>query len=200
MKVRTKLTLILLVIWLCPFLTVGRIVYQHGEQVLRENLGASFARMAAEAIDKVDRSLYDAHQNVETWASLELMQDVVTGDLDGRIASFLIGVRKEYETFSSIDVLDNRGEIVASSTPAFVGRRGSDEASVEAALRGRSTVRDVARDDESDAWIVLFCYPIPAPFDEARVVGAICARWNTRELLRMTRDPGASSVALNADT
>lgn len=201
MKVRTKLTLVLLAITLLPFLIVGRVVYERAENALRESLGRSFERMAAEAIDKVDRSLFEVQQTVETWASLELMQDVVAGDLDGRIASFLIGVKKEYATFSRIDVLDAHAEVIASSDPGIVGARAQADESFTAAVRGRAEIRDVARDDSGD-WTVLFCYPIPARFDESNTVGVICARWNAAELARMTRAPDASNreSVPNADT
>jgi PAS domain S-box-containing protein len=205
MRVRTKFILTLLGITLLPFLLIGRLVYRRGETALRESLGASFERMAAEAIDKVDRSLHEVQQNVQTWAGLELMQEVVTGDLDGKIASFLLGVQREYKTFSRIEVFDASGEVVASSDPSSVGRPVSDEATLSTALSGRGAVRDVRRDELGAAWVVVFCYPILAQFDDARTVGAVCARWNATELTRMVQvggmgdSPAADIIVIRKD-
>ena len=64
MRVRTKLTLTFLALALGPLASIGFLTFRRSEQALRDSLGASFQRMATEAIDKVDRSLFGVDSTV----------------------------------------------------------------------------------------------------------------------------------------
>jgi len=185
--IRTKLTWTFLALTLGPLAAIGLFAEQRAERALRESLGASIARMASETIDNVDRVLSTVQERVGLWVGLGAMQEVVTGDLDGRISSFLLAVGKESPEFASIDVADARGEIVASSLPSLVGADLAGDPSVAAALRGESVVRDAERDERRRAWVVSFCAPIRGRFEVSEVIGALCARWDARELAGMTK-------------
>mgnify|MGYP001600452200 CR=1 FL=1 len=192
MLIRTKTTLIFLALSLIPLAVIGLMAYQHGKATIRESLGSSFQQIAREAIDKVDRSLYEVSHNVQTWATLELMQDVVTGDVDGKISSFFIGLSKEYGYFSGLSALNHHGEVIASDHPEWVGRTFHQEAFFKHAVGGEAYVEDVHFDESSQAWVVTFAFPIPAKFEEGRTIGVLCARWKAEELLSMARPPSRS--------
>jgi len=186
MKVRTKLTLTFLALALGPLATIGVLTFQRSEQALRDSLGASFQRTASEAIDKVDRGLYSIQERVRVWVGLELMQEVVTGDLDGRISSFLLAIGRDAPEFARIEVKDAEGRVVAASAPDLVGASLPDDPAFGVAITGRTVVRDAEPDPWTGAWVVTFCAPIHAHFDENVVVGVLCARWAVRELHFMT--------------
>ncbi len=204
MRVRTKLFLILLGLTLVPLITAGVITLQQGERALRERLGTSFQRMAAETMDKVDRSLYEVYREVQLWAGLELMQEVVTGDLDGRISSFLMAVNEDAD-FVNLDTVDNEGIVVASSDATRIGSSFTDRDVLGIVLAGNRLVRDIQRDEATGAWFVLFCRSVRAQFNSSETVGALCARWNAAELHSMTQSSsegehtGARIAVMNAD-
>ena len=187
MSVRTKFILTLLSLTLLPLITAGTIGYRRGEQALRESLGTSFQRMATETMEMVDRYLFEESKDIQVWAELELMQEVVTGDLDGRISSFLMSSAKEYGDFVSIDAIDSQGNIVASSDAKVIGINVADDTSFQTAVAGRSLVRDIQEDELSGTPVILFCSPIRAQFDESATVGVLWARWDATELDGMTR-------------
>lgn len=185
MRVRTKLTLTLLSLTLVPLVTAGVIAYERGERALRESLGRNFEQMAAEAVDKVDRTLHVAYMDVQFWARLDVMQEVLTGDLDGRVSSFLMTTAREHGDFVSIDAIDTNGEVVASSSPELIGRRLRRDDAVERVVGGSPAIRDVERDQVTDIPVVTFCWPVRAGFDDTRILAALCARWNAGELQTM---------------
>jgi len=190
-KLRARLILILLVLSMAPLLAIGVMASRDGEATLRANLGGSFRRMAAESIDKVDRSLSDAHHSLVTFSTLELMQEVVTDDLDGRVSSFLIGIGRQYKEFSSVVAINAKGQVVAASDPRYIGRSYADATFFKTALASTAAAEDVLPDPDGGPWGVTLAVPIRAPFDETQVLGVLTARWRVDQLEEMTRSkPG----------
>jgi len=163
--------------------------------------------MAAVEMDKVDRSLYELYEDVTLWAGLEVMQEVVTGDLDGRISSFLMAADKQHGDFVTLDVVDERSYVVASSHPDRIGHRLANDPAFPTVMSGEPVVRDIEKDERTGTWVVLFYWPIRARFDESATVGALCATWSAAELETMTRDlqqavgrpTGSQVVLMRAD-
>src|SRR6185436_6925877 len=114
MRLQTKTALIFLALSLLPLFLMGGVAYLTAEDAIKKSLGSSFQKIAHEASDKVDRNIYEIYRNIDTWSKLDLMQEVITGDLDGNITSFLIGLNKEYGYFSSIVAFNRAGKAVAS--------------------------------------------------------------------------------------
>jgi PAS domain S-box-containing protein len=186
MPIRTKAVLILLTLSLVPLAAIGWLACTSGEESIRHNLGSSFQRLAREAIDQVDRDLHGVYRNVQTWAQLDVMQEVLTGDVDARISSFLVRLGREYGYFSSLVALNRKGEAVASNDPALIGREMRQE-DCHQAMAGKASVGDVHLDPVQQAWVVTFAFPIEAHFEAGQVVGVLCARWRADELAAMTQ-------------
>jgi PAS domain S-box-containing protein len=176
-----------LVLSLAPLVIIGMIAYKNGEKAIKKSLGSTFQQTAHIIIDKVDRYLYEVYYSVQAWAELELMQEVITGDVDGKISSFLMELSKEYGYFSMINALNSEGEVVASSNPELIGRDFSQKDFYKVAFAGKAYVGDVQLDKISKMWVVIFSFPIKAKFEEDKIIGALCANWNTDELLAMTQ-------------
>ncbi len=172
MQIRAKTTFILLVSSLTPLGLVGTIAYRNGEGAIRESMDESFQQLAYEAIDKVDRSLFRTVQDVRTWAGLDLMQEVSTGDPGGKVSSFLVEVHQEYGHFSNIDALSPEGRVAASSHPRRIGLNLKEEPSYGEAADGRE---------------VSFAFPIEDKSQQRRRIGLLVARWNSEELFHMTQ-------------
>jgi PAS domain S-box-containing protein len=187
MRLQTKIGLLFFVLSIGPLGVVGTVAYKDGEEALRRSLGVSFEQIAQGTIDRVDHSLYEVSRSVATWAGVDRMQEVVTGDVDAKIASFLISLQRAYGYFARLDAVNARGEIVASSQPDFIGRATGQTASVAQALAGRPALEDAHVDALSGKWVVTFGRPILATFEEGAVIGALIAHWDLEELVAMTQ-------------
>lgn len=192
MPIRVKTILVFLILSLVPLAALGWLAYKNGEETIQQSLGASFEQIASEAIDKVDRSLYEVYQNVQTWAGLEFMQEVITGDVDAKVSSFLVGVSNEYHYFIRLSVLNHQREAVASSDFGMIGKDMSREDCVRA-MSGKPYVGDVHFSQMSQSWVITFAFPIKAKFEEGKVIGVLCANWKADELFTMTQTPTSTN-------
>src|SRR3989338_2099868 len=190
MSIRTKTYLICVTLTLLPVGLVGAVAYAKASQALGQSLGVSLERIAQEAIDTADRSLAEVSRNVQTWAAVEGMQEVMTGDVDGRLTTFLGRLHQSYGYFASLDVIDRHGLIVASSVPAWIGTQVRPAPEYfRLALAGTVVIEDVQFDTGSQAWVVIFACPIQAAFEEGQVGGVLTAKWKADELVKMTQRP-----------
>jgi len=197
LRIRTKTTIIFLVLSLSPLAAIGMFAYQNGREAIATNLGASFALLAHETMDKVDRNLYEVDHNVRTWAELELMQEVITEDVDGKITSFLMGLYTQYGYYSSLLVLNRNGVVAASSNPILIGRNFTEKDVYKNSVRGETHTEDVHFDEEDRQWVVTFAVPIRAKFDPGRILGVLAAKWKASQLFALTKLGDTSLQPLN---
>lgn len=192
MPIRTKTLLIFLSLSLIPLFVTGVLAYQHGRQTLQHALGDSLQIIASESIDKIDRSLYEVYYNVRTWSSLEMMDEVLTDDVDGKISVFLIGVNKQYGYFSNLLAINSSGEVVASSAPELIGNYHDKESFFQTVLSGTPKVSNVITDSHTGIRTIAFGFPIYAHFESKKIIGALVANWNIEEIVNMISPDTAS--------
>jgi diguanylate cyclase (GGDEF)-like protein/PAS domain S-box-containing protein len=187
MRLRTKTIIIFLILSLFPLFTVAGISYKKAEEALKTSLGYSFQQMARETIDKTDRSIYEVYRNIQSWSKLGLMEEVLTGDIDGNISSFLMGLKKEYGYFSSLFALNSAGRVVASSNLELMGKDLREQNIYRNSVGGNPYIEDVHLDAISNSWVVSFAFPIRAKFKDNKIVGVLCAQWKAEELVSLTQ-------------
>jgi diguanylate cyclase (GGDEF)-like protein/PAS domain S-box-containing protein len=187
MNIRTKTAIIFLILSLVPLTVIGNISYQNGKEAIKQSLGVTFQQIAYQTMDKVDRNLFDVYRNVKTWAELDLMEEVITGDLDGKISSFLMRLVKEYGHFSSINVLNSEGIIVGSSNALSIGQDFKQKGFFQQSMRGQPYIEDVSFDEAGQIWVVTFSFPIKAKFKGDKMIGVLSAKWKVEELFSMTQ-------------
>lgn len=185
MKIRTKSIIISLLLSLTPLSIIGVIAYKNGEKTITENLGSSFQQIAHEAMNKVDRYLYEAYYRFQTLSELEVMQEVITMDVDGKISSILMGLSKEHKYFSNIDVINNEGEVIASSNPELIGRDFREKDFYMAAIGGKEYIEDAHLDEISRKWVITFSFPVKSRFEEDKIIGVLSAKLKADELAAM---------------
>lgn len=189
MKIRTKITVIFLVLSLVPLTMMSVVAYQNGKKALKDNLGATFQWVAQQTIDKIDRTLYAVYRNVMAWSELDVMDEIIAGDVDGKLTSFLISLSKQYGYFASINAMNREGVIVASSQPEFIGQRLEDKIFFKKAMSGVPYLEDLYFDALDQAWVISFSFPITAKFQKTEGIGVLSARWRVEELEKLTQVP-----------
>lgn len=200
MRLRPKITVLLLLLSMIPFILIGVMAYYEGEASLRKSLGSHFQYVARNMMDSIESYIHELSQNMSRWTELELMRDVVIHDVDGRIISFLSNVQKEQgSSFHSLDVLDSSGEVIASSVRDRLDRNFAHEAFFEEAVRGALYVSDMAQDEETGNGGMVFAFPIWAKYNTHETIGGVLkVDWKAEELSRLLRlavekDSGFSS-------
>jgi PAS domain S-box-containing protein len=169
MRLRLKLLLPFLLLPIGSILVLGVMAYANGRSSLEASLGRLFAMGAARELSSLDRELTGLFRGAEAWTALESMQDVATGDLDGRLSSFLVARAREQPSLRRAVVADRTGRVVAASHVEWLG---GTLASAEAAGSG-------CRDDaKAPPGTVACSFPIRAHFDESHRLGTLEVAWN----------------------
>ncbi|RMF83351.1 MAG: hypothetical protein D6739_07300, partial [Nitrospirae bacterium] len=106
MSLRRRLTLALVAVSLLPLLALVAVEYGVERGRVLAEAGAGHMETAADALDKLDRLLFERYRNVVSWARLEVMEDVLVDDIDQRVAKTLQALRREYGVYSALYCLD----------------------------------------------------------------------------------------------
>jgi len=181
MTIRAKLFVPFLVLPLVSLALLGGLAYRAGRQTIEGSLGRLFAVEAGRSIEALDREVHALYNIGEGWASLDLMQDVLTDDIDGRISSFLVGQARTQDVLRRAVVADAAGRVVAASHPEWLGNVVPVRAPV-----GDGSEREACGDDptlalpgDAAAGSTTTCsFPIRAHFDERQVIGTLSVSWD----------------------
>ncbi|GEM_PF-1079893 len=187
MKIRTKFSLIFLTLSLIPIIITGSIVYFYGKKTIEKSIGQSFRKIAQEIADKLDRDIYGIYLDAHTWSQLGLMQGILSGDVDSRISSFLIGLNREYKYFSGINVMNDQGKVAASSNPEMKDTDFSARPFFKTAIGGNVYMDDVHFDEEVMNWVLTFSFPIKSEPDKKKVIGVLSANIKASEIGTITQ-------------
>ena len=117
MRIRTKFLLIFFALSLGPLTLIGVMAYRSGRRAIEDSLGRLFELRAMRAVEALDRESVQAQATTQSWTGLELMQDVLGDDPDGRIAAFLFQQRQRHGSLEWAVVTDAAGRSVAASEP-----------------------------------------------------------------------------------
>jgi len=180
-KVRTRFIVVLFALSLGPLALIGAIAYFNGQGAIEESLGRLFELHATRSIEALDREVFALNRTGQSWTSLELMQDVLNDDADGRISSFLIQQSRGQALLARAMVAEPSGLAIAASRPEWVGK-----VVVATPFAGATADRDACSDDPGPAAAsisTLTCtYPIRASFDERQTVGVLSVSWDLGQL------------------
>ena len=197
MRLRTKLLVPFLALPLGSIAILGFLAYRGGRQAIEESLGQLYEAEAARGIDALDREALALYREAEAWASLDPMQDVLTGG-HGRPHLVVPGRTRAGAAALRRAVVGGRdGQVVAASHGDWLG-----SVVPPAARPGPGRRRPAGTSPVHDAESTMSCaFPIPAHFDEAQVLGTLVAAWDLGLRLRAPRPraaPGRGARRLRA--
>lgn len=108
---------------LLPILTVMWLAFYQARSALREEITRDMQTRATAAFNEVDNMMFERLQNMVSWGRLEVMDEVVIGDIDKRLSNFLTEIKNSYRgVYQTLYVVNKQNIIVASSDPAQIGK------------------------------------------------------------------------------
>lgn len=110
-----RFLLVLAGIFLLTYLSVAATVFGSISQYLAGSIQNSLTQTAADSVEKCHDVFSRQLIDVQAWAALEVMNDLITGDIDGRIGRTLVQLKKQYALPDHIYVFDDSGKLIASS-------------------------------------------------------------------------------------
>ncbi len=118
---RFKVTLAFLLAGILPYLLFSFFSVFNMEGILRENVEERLSSETSFLLHEITESVHSLKEQLSRWAKLQIMDDILVGDVDKRISRFLSRVHKEIGFKGYILCLDERGKVVASSPPEMEG-------------------------------------------------------------------------------
>ncbi len=119
---RLKVTLAFLTVGLIPYIIFSLFSIVQMEKALRERVEYDLEMNGSFLIHEVTEHLHFLQKQMNQWAKLQMMGDVLIGDIDKRISSFLSRVYREIGFSGYILCTDSEGKVVASSHSQLIGR------------------------------------------------------------------------------
>ena len=193
LPIKQKLMGLCLGLLLVPLVIVGLLSFRNARAALEEKIGEGQAAIARAAIEQIDRFLQERYNDTQAWAALEVMQDVRTDDVDGRITDVLGQLKKRYGAYDDIYVLNPSGEVVAGSDPDTIGKDLSSAPWFSETLAGREVVKDVGETILSKEMSMVFTAPIRAIQSAssgraATVIGVVAVALDWEKIFEITNN------------
>lgn len=110
-----RFLLVLAGIFLLTYLSVAGTVFGSIRNYLAHTIQANLSQAAADRLERLQAVFARQMIDVQALAALEVMNDIITGDIDGRIGRTLAGLKKQYGLPGHLYAFDDKGKLVASS-------------------------------------------------------------------------------------
>ncbi len=132
MSFKLKTTLLIVFLSLTPFIVTTLILGNAYRNEQSERIYADMASRLEITVDLIEQNLRSLKSDLAFIATLDLMNDIHTSDLDRRISQLLAAKKHDLQLLGNFDVTDSKGAVIASSDLARIGQQlGDAEFSVE---------------------------------------------------------------------
>jgi signal transduction histidine kinase len=112
-----------LLVGLLPTILVTGLAFYEARGALKNEIQHDIQTRAAATVDEIDRIMFERLHNTASWSQLEIMQDVLIGDVDKRLSKFLAELKYSYhDIYNELYVVDNNGLVIASSKADSIGK------------------------------------------------------------------------------
>ena len=177
-SLRTKLLLFSLLLIVVPGGALGLALISSARNALAEAVGRQLAEAAHTAADSLARTLARERGELATFTRQDLMREIRIGDLDKRIAVFLLNLKNAKDSLLELRINDSQGRLVAATAPvptgvskprAAIGEEAGD------ALSGPFRLAD-------GSWALEISVAIPDPDRGGGTLGRLTALYDWRRL------------------
>jgi signal transduction histidine kinase len=116
-SIGSRFLLVLMGIFLLTYLSVASTVFGSISQYLAAEIQSRLTQTAMDSVEKLHNEFSRQLTDVQAWATLEVMNDIIINDMDGRIQRTLTQLKKQYHLPGHVYVFDDLGKLIASSHP-----------------------------------------------------------------------------------
>lgn len=176
-----KAAILFAVAALVPFVVSALFLFRNARNTLYAEVVNGLDARVELMRDALDSRLITLRANAVAWASLEVMTDLLTDDLDKRITVVLEGLKRDYALDGELYAVNAGGTVVASSAPATIGHTAPAPAPGAGSRLEPIPLRVSPFDGQR---VVGFALPITSRAVEGRVVGTLVIEYHVADLAR----------------
>ena len=198
-SISRKILAALVAIYVVTYASTAFIVYSSASTSILDSNMKALHELAQRKYERVENVLGAAATDLTAWSQLEVMNDLVSGDLDKRIDSTLDGLKKLYGLSGDIYAYDMKGKLISSTR---AGRPAEELPSVWRWKERRLVFIDKHMDPVSGVDIVALEIPVFGTFDKNYQIGwlVLTYPWADVERLVFSSDTATVLMATNART
>lgn len=124
LTIRQLLLLAFILAGLLPAMLVSFLSFYQARSALKNEIMHDMQTLSATVANNVERMMFERFQNVHSWSQLAVMQDLLIGDVDKRLATFLQASQQSYgRVYQSLEVVNVNGIVIASSHAPNIGQK-----------------------------------------------------------------------------
>jgi PAS domain S-box-containing protein len=180
---------------LLPLIAASVFLFYSARDTLREQAGAELALVNQETFRRVEEFIEQARANLDAWAGLLVMQDVLIGDAQGDLALELESLRRHYPQITSLTVLNASGDVVATAGPAQGEVALTDTPIWNAIVGGQSHISEDAAHTLSGVPGLAVAAPIRADYDADTIIGGLIGVIGWDKISSMLEDVPVAGAA-----
>jgi hypothetical protein len=173
MGLRAKTIGLTLLCALLPLTLVAVSSFYSARNALMRYIVADLESVTRQGTNQLSAFLSGALNDLETWSTLQSMQEVLIDDQGGEIQAEVERLRKRYSHFGELLAMNGDGRVLAAGRPK---NRGKDLAATplfDVVKLGKPIRADVGPSDLIGEWALTFAIPIFADYDPSLPIGAL---------------------------
>lgn len=121
LSLRWKLLLLAFVLVVLPASIFGVIASRDASRALEATVGHQLHMVAADVGGDLEAALAEQQGKLRAWTHQDVMREIIVGDVDKRIATFLQAQQAGDPAYLELFVVDPTGRTIASSNPRLIG-------------------------------------------------------------------------------
>jgi len=106
-----------------PYVLLSLFFFHSSRKALSDEILKGLESSTGLIRDAIDARIFLLRSNAVAWADMDVMKDILTDDVDKRIANVLSGLKEDYDLKGNIYVFNGRGadtDIVVASAKAYI--------------------------------------------------------------------------------
>jgi two-component system, NtrC family, sensor histidine kinase HydH len=124
---------------LLPATIITAMTFSKARDALEAEIRHDMQARASSTIAEIDRMMFERLQNIASWSTLEIMQELRIGDVDKRLSRFLGELKTSYSgVYVELHAVNADHIIVASSEPGRLGQKFTPTANGSETKFGRN--------------------------------------------------------------
>lgn len=184
-----RILVALLSIYVVTYIATALVVYSSVRASILESQAVGLNQLADAKYGQLANVVSAMATNVTAWSKLDVMNDLVSGDIDKRVSHELEELKILYNLSGDIYAFNSHGKLIASSRGGLDGRTIPPQWRQHEA---RLIIVDKGTDPMSGGDIVAFEIPVFARFDAKLRIGTLVVTdpWSSVEALLFGQDSG----------
>ena len=163
LSLRSKLLLFALGLVTLPGVVFALVAFSGARAALEREVGIQLQQTAERGADALAAALERTRSDARSWASQDVMRDLLVGDLDKRVSRLLRAAVDDEAAYLAILCIDDEARVVAASSGEWLGRSVRGWGVIESLRGGGEAIVGPTKSPDFDAEVLEIGVPITNP-------------------------------------